>query len=37
MASEVTKMADRCNTHMDTRVIDIADFKSKVKYDPLGD
>ena len=34
MASEATKMAVRCNTHMDARVIEVADFKSEVKFDP---
>ena len=34
MASEATKMAVRCNTHMDARVIEVADFKFKVKFDP---
>ena len=33
MASEATKMAVRGNMHMETRVIEVADFKSKVKFD----
>ena len=33
MASEVTKMAVRGNMHNDTRVIEVADFKSKVKFE----
>ena len=33
MASEVTKMAVRGNMHMDTRVIEDADFKSELKFD----
>ena len=33
MASEATKMAIRGNMHMDTRVIEVADFKSEVKFD----
>ena len=36
MASEATKMAVRGNMHMDTRVIEVADFKSEAKYD-FGD
>ena len=38
MASEATKMAVRCNMHMDTKVIEVADFKSEVKLDlrPFG-
>ena len=34
-ASEATKMAVRSNTHSDTRVNEIADFKSEVKFDFL--
>ena len=30
------KMAVTCNMHMDTRVIEVADFKSEVKSDPRG-
>ena len=33
MDSEATKMAIRGNMHMDTRVIEVADFKSEVKFD----
>ena len=33
MASEATKLAIRGNMHMDTRVIEVADFKSEVKFD----
>ena len=33
MASEATKMAVRGNMHMDTRVIEVADFKSEVKFE----
>ena len=33
MASEATKMAIKGNMHMDTRVIEVADFKSEVKFD----
>ena len=33
MASEATKMTVRGNMHMDTRVINVADFKSEVKFD----
>ena len=39
MASEATKMAvrcNRCNMHMDTRVIEDADFKSELKFDLRG-
>ena len=38
MASEATKMAVRGNMHNDTRVIEVADFKSEVKRDlrPFG-
>ena len=38
MASEATKMAVRCNMHMDARVIEVANFKSGVKLDlgPFG-
>ena len=36
MASEATKMAIRGNMHMDTRVIEVADFKSEVKFDLWG-
>ena len=34
MASEATKMAVRCNMHMDARVIEVANFKSEVKFEP---
>ena len=33
MASEATKMAVRGNMHMDTMVIEVADFRSEVKFD----
>ena len=33
MASEATKIAVKSNIHMDTRVIEVADFKSLVKFD----
>ena len=33
MASEATKIAVRDNMHNDTRVIEIADFKSEVKFE----
>ena len=33
MASEATKMAIRGNMHMDTRVIEVADFKPEVKFE----
>ena len=33
MASEATKMDVRVNMHMDTKVIEVADFKSQVKFD----
>ena len=33
MASEATKMAVRGNTHMDTRVSEVPDFKSEVKFE----
>ena len=38
MTSEYTKMAVRYNMHMDTKVIEVADFKSEVKLDlrPFG-
>ena len=32
MASEATKMAVRGNMHIDTRVIEVTDFKSEVKF-----
>ena len=32
MASEAVKMAIRGTMHMDTRVIEVADFKYKVKF-----
>ena len=35
MASEA-KMAVGGNMHMDTRVIEVADFKSEVKFDHSG-
>ena len=31
-ASEATKMAFRSNMHMDTRVIEVADFKSEAIF-----
>ena len=34
IALEATKMAVRCNMHMDDRVFEVADFKSEVKFDP---
>ena len=36
MASEVTKMAIRCNMHMDVREIKVVDFKSEFKFEPRG-
>ena len=33
MASEAAKMALRFNMHMDTGIIEGADFKSEVKFD----
>ena len=33
MASEATEMAVRGNMHIDTRVIEVADFKTEVKFD----
>ena len=33
MASEATKMAVRGNMHMDTRVIEVPDFNSEVKFE----
>ena len=36
MASEATKMAIRGNMHMDTRVIEVADFKSEVRFEFWG-
>ena len=33
MASEVTKMAVRCNMHMVTRVIEVTEFKYEVRFD----
>ena len=33
MASKATKMAVRGNMHNDTRVIEVADFKSEVKFE----
>ena len=33
MASEATKMAVRGNMHNDTRIIEVADFKSAVKFE----
>ena len=33
MASEATKMAVRGNMHNDTRVIEVADLKSEVKFE----
>ena len=38
-ASEVTKIAVRCNMHMDARIIEVAELKSEVKLDlrPFGD
>ena len=36
MASEATKMAVWGNMHNDTRVIEIADFKSEVKFEFWG-
>ena len=34
MASEATKVVVRGNMHYDTKVIEVADFKSEVKFDP---
>ena len=36
MAPEATKMAVRCNMHMDIRVIEDLDFKSQVKFHIQG-
>ena len=36
MAAEGTKMTDRGNMHMDTRVFKVTDFKSDVKFDFSG-
>ena len=36
MASEATKMAVRGNMHMNTRVIEVADFKYVVKCNIWG-
>ena len=36
VASEATKIAVTENMHMDTRVIEVTDFKSEAKYD-FGD
>ena len=36
MASEATKMAVRGNMHINTRVIEVADFKSEVKFEFWG-
>ena len=33
MASEATKMAVRGSMHIDARVIEVADFKSEVKFE----
>ena len=33
MASEATKMATRGNMHMDTKVIEVLDFNSEVKFE----
>ena len=33
MASEATEMAVRGNMHIDTRVIEVADFKAEFKFD----
>ena len=33
MASEVHNVAVRCNMHIDTRIIKVADFKSEVEFD----
>ena len=33
MALEATKMAVRSNMHMETRVNEITEFKSEVKFD----
>ena len=33
MASEATKMAVRSNIHMETRINEVADFKSDAKFD----
>ena len=33
MASEAAKMAVRSNMHVDSRVIEAANFKSEVKYE----
>ena len=36
MASEATKMTVRGNMHNDTMVIEVADFKSEVKFEFWG-
>ena len=36
MASKATKLAVRGNMHIDTRVIEVADFKSQFKFDLWG-
>ena len=36
MASEATEMAVRCNMHIDTTLIEVADFKMEVKFDFWG-
>ena len=36
MTSEATKMATRGNMHMDTRVIEVTEFNSKVNLDIRG-
>ena len=36
MASEATKKAVRGNIHIDTRVIEVADSKSGVKFELWG-
>ena len=34
MASEATKMAIRCNIHIDIQIINVADFNSELKFEP---
>ena len=36
MASEAIKVAVRCNMHMNTRIIKVADFKSEFNFEPRG-
>ena len=36
MASDATNMSVRGNMHIDTRIIEVADFKSEVKFEFSG-